>query len=207
MVICILRDTPSAAPRNWVCALIADVANDRAIEAQEASERLAGMQTFEGRSVVERVIARTGAETGSLVIAASGGEAQFAGLGFPVIPYTEGGGDNGLGGVLAGLDWTAKHVREASWVAAFAADAPFVPWGLVDSFMKVVSETGAEIVIPTAGGERRLPWGFWSVGCRRRLRRFLRQHGAAALIDGRSPFRIGDLTVDAVATDPFRRLG
>lgn len=59
-----------------------------------------------------------------------------------------------LGGVLAGLDWTAEHAPAAELMATIPVDGPFLPRDLVARLRDGREQARAEIACAASGGRR-----------------------------------------------------
>src|SRR5260370_40793081 len=89
------------------------------------------MRRIDGRTILERVIARLQPQCDGLILNANGDPARFAAFGLPVIPDTVADFPGPLAGILAALDWVAANRPEIAWVLSAAADSPFLPRDLV----------------------------------------------------------------------------
>lgn len=141
------------------------------------SSRMGGgdkaLRPLAGRPILGRVIERFAPQVEALALSANGDPARFAAFGLPVLPDGVAGFPGPLAGVLAGMDWAARH--GAAYVATAAADTPFLPQDCVLALRAamVAAETPlAMAMTPRAGGglDRHPTFGLWSVALRENLR-------------------------------------
>jgi molybdopterin-guanine dinucleotide biosynthesis protein A len=116
------------------------------------SRRMGGgdkaLRLLGGVSMLERVVERLRPQVAEIVINANGDPVRFANFGIPVVPDSVPDFAGPLAGVLAGLDWTADHHPDCSFIASVATDAPFFPTGLADGVRKVDQWTSRYKLIP-----------------------------------------------------------
>ncbi len=124
-------------------------------------------------SLLDHVIARLRPQVSSIILNANGLKDRFSDLNLPVVADSLPGYAGPLAGVLAGLDWAYAH--GADHIVSVAADTPFFPKDLVQSFL--VKAVGMETPLVLAGtsGEAGKVWrqptfGLWSVALRDDLR-------------------------------------
>ncbi|TRW95080.1 molybdenum cofactor guanylyltransferase MobA [Paracoccus sp. M683] len=158
------------------------------------------LRLIAGQSLLDRVIARLGAQCAPLALNANGDPARFAGLGLPVLADGVPGFVGPLAGVLAGLDWAAGQGAPA--IVTAAADTPFFPDDLALRLRQAVGTGGLALAFsPDADGvPRQHPtFGLWPVTLREPLRAALqsgqRRVGQWAAAQGAVPVEW--------ASDPF----
>ncbi|HRK96165.1 MAG TPA: molybdenum cofactor guanylyltransferase, partial [Rhodospirillales bacterium] len=99
------------------------------------SSRMGGgdkpLKTIAGRTILSRVIERLRPQVSGLVLNANGNPERLAGFGLPVTADSIAGYAGPLAGILAGLDWIARHSPSTSDMVSVAADCPFLPTDLV----------------------------------------------------------------------------
>jgi molybdopterin-guanine dinucleotide biosynthesis protein A len=76
-----------------------------------------------------------------------------------------------LAGVLAGLDWTAEHRPDCTYVISVATDAPFLPRDLVSRLVRGMENSAADLACAASGGQPHPVIGLWPVRLREDLRR------------------------------------
>ncbi len=105
-----------------------------------------GLVLFQGKPLVEHVIARIAPQTEKLLISANRSEHHYEKYGYPVIADTLPGYPGPLAGILAALE-----VSDAELLLAVPCDTPLLPHDLVERLKKVLVEHHAEIAIPFDG--------------------------------------------------------
>jgi molybdopterin-guanine dinucleotide biosynthesis protein A len=130
-----------------------------------------GLRLVSGQSLLDRVIARLGAQCAPLALNANGDAGRFDGLSLPVLSDSIEGFAGPLAGVLAGLDWAAR--QGAGAIVTAAADTPFFPDDLAARLQAVAGPQGLALAAsPDEGGViRQHPtFGLWPVALREDLR-------------------------------------
>lgn len=138
-----------------------------------------GLLAVDGARLLDHVIARANTQLSQIAINANGDPDRFSEFDLPVIADSIEGFVGPLAGVLAGMDWAAELGHE--FVVTVAADTPFFPESLVETFLQSAQVNEAQIVLaatpdPKRGIVRHPTFGLWSVALRDDLR--------AALNDG-----------------------
>ena len=128
------------------------------------------MQIIDGRTILDRVIARFSPQCDDLVLNANGDPARFAGFGLPIVADSVTDYPGPLAGVLAALDWTAQNRPEAPWVASAPGDCPFLPHDLVARLQAARAEVDATLAVAQSGAQRHPVAGLWRVDLREELR-------------------------------------
>mgnify|MGYP001210120355 CR=1 FL=1 len=135
-----------------------------------------GLLKLGHHSLLDHVIDRLRPQVSSIILNANGAQDRFSDLNLPVIADSFPGYAGPLAGVLAGLDWA--HAHGSDHVVSVAADTPFFPKELVQSFL--ATAVGMEIplvlaaTIGAAGKICRQPtFGLWPVVLRDDLRKNL----------------------------------
>jgi len=123
-----------------------------------------------GVPLLERVIERMRPQVETLVLNANGDPARFASFGLPVVPDSVPDYAGPLAGVLAGLDWTARHRPDCAYVVSVATDAPFLPRDLVSQLVRGMEDSGADLACAASGGQPHPVIGLWPVRLREDLR-------------------------------------
>ena len=138
------------------------------------SRRMGGgdkaLRLIGGVSLLERVIERMRPQVETLVLNANGDPARFASFGLPVVPDSVPDYAGPLAGVLAGLDWTAEHRTDCTYVVSVATDAPFLPKDLVSQLVRGMENSGADLACAASGGQPHPVIGLWPVRLREDLR-------------------------------------
>lgn len=154
-----------------------------------------------GQAVLARLIARLGPQVTRLVLNANDDPARFAAFGLPVAGDDLPGRPGPLAGVLAGLDWAARHEPDVRWVVTAPGDAPFLPEDLVARLHAGLD--GATLACAASGGRTHPVVALWPVALRHDLRRVLVEEGLRRV--GAYAGRHGPAVVEwpAGGKDPF----
>jgi molybdopterin-guanine dinucleotide biosynthesis protein A len=160
------------------------------------------MQDIGGSTILDHVIARFRPQCDGLLLNANGDPARFSALGLPVVADSIADHPGPLAGILAALDWTAKHRPEAKWVASTAGDCPFLPRDLVARLHDARAQVDATLVIAQSGAQRHPVAGLWRVDLREELREALSSGvRKIQLWIGRYPIAVATWAIEPV--DPF----
>jgi molybdopterin-guanine dinucleotide biosynthesis protein A len=121
-------------------------------------------------TILGHVIDRLGPQVGGMALNANGDPARFAGLGLPVLPDESNERPGPLAGVLAGLDWAARHGAAA--IVTAAADTPFLPRDLAVRLSEATGPAGLALAATREDGRtvRHPTFGMWPVALRDDLR-------------------------------------
>src|ERR1700687_2935466 len=79
-----------------------------------------------GKTILDRVLARLNPYCAPIVLNANGDPARFSRYGLAVVADSVPDFAGPLAGILAGLDWAAKHAPEIEWLASVPGDCPFL---------------------------------------------------------------------------------
>ena len=149
-----------------------------------------GLRTIGGRPILDHVVAAMSAQCHPLIINANGDPARFARFGLPIVPDDLADHPGPLAGLLAGLDWVARHQPDALFAVTAPTDTPFLPTDLVarlESARLAPTGPAADIVCACSGGSTHYVAALWTVALRhdlrdalasgsRRMSRFLDRH-------------------------------
>ncbi len=124
-------------------------------------------------TILERVLACMTPQCERLLINANGDAARFAATGLPVVADDVAGFAGPLAGLLAGLDWTARHAPGVDWVASVPGDCPFLPDDLVIRLHAARAAEGTPLACARSGEWRHPVAGLWRLDLRDDLRRAL----------------------------------
>jgi molybdopterin-guanine dinucleotide biosynthesis protein A len=161
-----------------------------------------GLRTLGGRTILERVIERVRPQVARLVLNANGDPARFAACGLPVVPDGVEGFPGPLAGVLAGLEWARANAPDATWVASFPGDAPFVPRDLVARFL-AATEGGAELACARSGDQEHPVVGLWPVRLADALRHALVEESLRKVDRWTARYRLEVVDFADRPVDPF----
>jgi molybdenum cofactor guanylyltransferase len=135
------------------------------------------LRTIAGRPLLDLVIERMRPQVSALVLNANGDPARFAIYDLPVVADSVANNPGPLAGVLAGLDWAAKHRADCPIVVSVPTDAPFLPADLVARLAAQMAAEGADLACAASGGQAHPVIGLWPVRLRHELRRALVDEG------------------------------
>lgn len=78
-----------------------------------------------------------------------------------------------LAGILAGLEWIAKHAPATALMASAPVDGPFLPHDFVERLHAALRRQGATIACAASAGRRHGVYGLWPVSLAADLRQAL----------------------------------
>lgn len=156
-----------------------------------------------GRSMLDRSIAAMRPQCEALILNANGDPARFAQTGLPVVADDVADHPGPLAGVLAALDWCARHRPDMEWVATAASDSPFLPKDFVARLHDARAAADADLAQARSGGQVHPVNALWRVALRDDLRRALVDEGVRKIDrwTGRHALATADWQTDPV--DPF----
>ncbi|HEV2000846.1 MAG TPA: molybdenum cofactor guanylyltransferase MobA [Xanthobacteraceae bacterium] len=135
------------------------------------------LQEIGGVPILARVLSRFRPQCSDVILNANGDPTRFAGFGLPVVADEMADFAGPLAGVLAGLDWAAKHKPEAQWIASVPGDCPFLPRDLV-ARLHAARLAAKNVLACAKSGEWRHPVAaLWPTSLRDDLRHALREEG------------------------------
>ncbi|WP_315750190.1 MULTISPECIES: molybdenum cofactor guanylyltransferase MobA [unclassified Bradyrhizobium] len=161
------------------------------------------LRMVDGRTILERVIARLAPQCSRLILNANGDPARFAGNGLPVVPDGVAGFPGPLAGILAGLDWVAAHMPEARWMLSAAGDCPFLPRDLVARLATARAAEQAKLALAASGGQIHPVIGLWPVGLREDLRHALVPEDIRKVTRFTARYKVATVSWPTVPLDPF----
>jgi len=170
------------------------------------SQRMGGgdkcLRLLAGRPILAHVIERARPQVMSLVLNANGDPARFATFGLPVVADNIEGFAGPLAGVLAGLDWVAVHHPDATHVASFATDAPFLPRDLVAALRDGLRQGHYDLACAASDGRAHPVFGLWPLALRAELRHALLS-GIRKVDQWTGQYRLIEVEFPAAPIDPF----
>jgi molybdopterin-guanine dinucleotide biosynthesis protein A len=162
-----------------------------------------GLYQVGGTTILARVIGRIRPQVGALVLNANGDPARFASFGLPVVPDSVPDFAGPLAGILAGLDWAAKHQAQVRYIVSAPADGPFLPRDLVQRLAVALASEDAEIAMAASGRQRYPVVGLWPLALRDNLRRALLEENLHKIDAWTARFRLAVADFPATPIDPF----
>jgi len=171
------------------------------------SRRMGGgdkaLRPLGGISLLERVARRLGPQVETVVLNANGDPRRFAKFGLDVAADSVPGFAGPLAGVLAGLDWTAEHRPECSFIATVATDAPFFPADLVVRLAAEVALADADLACAASGGRAHPVFGLWPLSLREDLRRAVLAEGVRKVDQWTARHKLVTVPFSEAPVDPF----
>lgn len=161
------------------------------------------LRMVDGRTILERAIARLAPQCSRLILNANGDPARFAGNGLPVVPDGVAGFPGPLAGILAGLEWVATHMPEARWMLSAAGDCPFLPRDLVARLATAQAAEQAKLALAASGGQIHPVIGLWPVGLCEDLRHALVAEDIRKVTRFTARYKVAIVSWPTVPLDPF----
>lgn len=162
-----------------------------------------GLRMVGGQRLIDRVIARLGAQCAPLAINANGNPDRLAEFNLPILPDSLPDHPGPLAGVLAGLDWAASLGAPAILTAA--ADTPFFP---PDLAARLVANAGPSGLCLAASADamgklhRQPTFGLWPTALRHDLRSAL-ANGLRKIVLWADSHHAGTAEFSSHPFDPF----
>jgi molybdopterin-guanine dinucleotide biosynthesis protein A len=123
-----------------------------------------------GVTILDRVLATMRPQCRDIIINANGDPARFADTGLTVVADDVPDFAGPLAGILAGLDWAARHRPELTYVASVPGDCPFLPADLVTRLHEARTAANVPLACARSGEWRHPVVGLWPVALRADLR-------------------------------------
>jgi molybdenum cofactor guanylyltransferase len=123
-----------------------------------------------GIPLLAHAIAALRPQCEGLVLNANGDPERFGGFDVPIVADDVRGFVGPLAGILAGLDWFAKHYPDIPLAISVPADTPFLPGDLAASLMDARAKDNAVIACARSGGRTHPAVAVWPVSIRNDLR-------------------------------------
>ena len=123
-----------------------------------------------GATILQRVLSCLGPQCSRVIINANGDPTRFADTGLEVVADDVPDFAGPLAGILAGLDWAARHAPDSKWLASVPGDCPFLPNNLVARLHEVRTKAGTPLACACSGEWRHPVVGLWPVALRDDLR-------------------------------------
>jgi molybdopterin-guanine dinucleotide biosynthesis protein A len=161
------------------------------------------LRVIGGKPLLVHVIDRLGSQCEALMLNANGEPDRFFAYGLPVVADSVEGFAGPLAGVLAGLDWAARHHKGVPWLVSVATDTPFLPRDLVARLHAARRARNADLACAASGGRTHPVIGLWPVDLREELRQALVEEGVRKidLFTARHKLAVAEWPVEPY--DPF----
>jgi molybdenum cofactor guanylyltransferase len=130
-----------------------------------------------GVTILQRVLACVAPQCIGVVINANGDPSRFADTQLPVVADSVPDFAGPLAGILAGLDWAARHMPESEWLASVPGDCPFLPNDLVARLHAARIAANRPLACARSGEWRHPVVGLWPLTLREDLRHALVAEG------------------------------
>ena len=156
-----------------------------------------------GATILERVLSRLTPQCRRVIINANGDPARFADTGLPVVADSVPDFAGPLAGILAGLDYAAKHDPVCDWLVSVPGDCPFLPRDLVSRLHTARIAAGTPLACARSGAQTHPIVGLWAVALREDLRRALVDKGMRKIDLWTARHGIATADWPATPIDPF----
>ena len=156
-----------------------------------------------GRTILERVLDRLRTQCAGLILNANVEAERFADTGLPVTADSLPDFPGPLAGILAGLDWAAKHAPDIEWVVSAPSDCPFLPRDLVARLHEARLYADAELACAGSRNRRHPVVGLWPAALREDLRRALTSEGVRKVGEWAMRYALAVAEWPAGPVDPF----
>lgn len=171
------------------------------------SRRMGGgdksLRLLGGISLLGRVVQRLRPQVETVVLNVNGDPGRFIEFNLPVVIDGVPGFAGPLAGVLAGLDWTAKHRPDCSFIVSVATDAPFFPTDLVARLAAELAAADADLACAASGGRAHPVFGLWPLSLREDLRRAVIADGVRKVDEWTARHKLTTVTFSIAPVDPF----
>jgi len=128
-------------------------------------------------TILSRLRERFEPQCAKLLLSANGDTARFADTDLVVVADDEADNAGPLAGILAALDWSARHAPEIDWIVSVPADCPFLPRDLVARLHQARVDGGMPLACAASAQRLHPVIGLWPVALRDDLRQALRGEG------------------------------
>jgi molybdenum cofactor guanylyltransferase len=156
-----------------------------------------------GRTILARVLERLRVQCAGVILNANVAAERFGDTGWPVVADSVPDFPGPLAGILAGLDWAAKHAPDIEWVVSAPSDCPFLPRDLVARLHEARLYADAELACAGSGNRRHPVIGLWPVALREDLRRALTNEGVRKVGDWAARHALAVAEWPVTPVDPF----
>jgi molybdopterin-guanine dinucleotide biosynthesis protein A len=121
-------------------------------------------------TLLDRTLDRLKPQCDGVIINANRDPARFAAQRLPIVADSVADFPGPLAGILAGLDWAARHKPEITWLASVPGDCPFLPRDLVRRLHEARLKAGKPLACAKSGEWRHPVAALWRVDLRENLR-------------------------------------
>lgn len=145
--------------------------------AQRMEGRDKAFIVLDGAPILTHVAKHFAPQCLATVISANGDPSRFKTFQLPVVPDTIPDHPGPLAGILAALEWVAKHHPSVDWVASVTVDAPFIPDDFVLRLHEARSSRRAELAIAQSAERNHPACALWPVSSSASLRQAIQAEG------------------------------
>ena len=156
-----------------------------------------------GSTILQRVLDRLRPQCRNVILSANADPARLADMGLPVVADSVPDYAGPLAGILAALDWTARHAAKIEWMVSAPSDCPFLPRDLVPRLHAARRDAGAELACARSGERRHPVIALWPVTLREKLRRALTVEGIRKVDEWTARYAVGIADWPITPIDPF----
>jgi molybdopterin-guanine dinucleotide biosynthesis protein A len=161
------------------------------------------LREISGRRLIDILIERVQPQVSNLIINANGDPKRFEGLGLEIVADTIDGYAGPLAGVLTGLEWAKSYVKDASWVASFATDAPFVPRNMVLRLSQAIKDNSADMACAMTNNRTHPVFALWPIRLIEELRHAMVKEEMRKIDRWTSRYKIAHVDFYSKLVDPF----
>jgi len=154
-------------------------------------------------TILERVLACIKPQCAALIINANGDPGRFSDTRLPVVPDSIPDFPGPLAGILAGLDWAAKQLPEATDLVSVPGDCPFLPGDLVARLNAARERERVPIACARSGEWRHPVIALWPIALRSDLRKALVEEEVRKIEAWTSRYGVAIADWPAEPIDPF----
>lgn len=158
---------------------------------------------FAGATLLDRVLARMAGQGSRVLLNANGDPARFARFGLTVVADSVPDHPGPLAGLLAGMEWAARHAPDVADVLSVPTDTPFLPRDLAARLAAAREAAGAEVAIAASGGRTHPVVGLWPVRLAGALRAALTGEGERRVGAWAARHALAVAEYGAATPDPF----
>ncbi len=161
------------------------------------------LKPLAGRPILAHALERLRPQVACLVLNANGDPARFAEWRLPVAPDGVPGFAGPLAGILAGMEWAARHAPVCDLLLSVPTDAPFLPRDLVERLEAGMIRAGADIACAGSAGRAHPPIALWPVSLAEDLRLAMTQEEVRKVDVFTARYKVARVDWPVEPCDPF----